>query len=131
MTLPTSNPTQSLALQARKLAVMHNIYTIEDLQRHYKQKTGGHWFDAATINFFQSKFSSQLYFTDSQIFFVSSERNTMPHADKVRRYSIRVYEPKTGYIATCGEFGEFATIKRAQIEAKHLAYGKKEKLKTT
>ena len=86
------------------------IYSIQDLELHYRQKTKGHWFDKVTMRFFRSRLSETLYFGKEVIYFVSSELG--PHQDK-RRYSIRSYNPETGDINTVGEFQAYKTLKTA------------------
>jgi hypothetical protein len=73
-------------------------------------EVGHHFFDDATVNFFDSKVSAKT-FGD---YFVTSECGP----SGLRRYTVRVFDPSTGEIKTHGLFQEFDTLREAQSVAK-------------
>ena len=99
------------------------IYSLNDLKSHYRRVTQGHWFDADTMRFFNSRISSDLFYSPKKglIYFISSEKYNY---DSPRYYSVRSYEPKTGDIETIGEFQAYGTLGSAKTAAKKLTEGK-------
>lgn len=96
------------------------IYSIEDLKKDYYRKTKGHWFDQSSMKFFNSRISSELFYSPNKemIYFVSSEQFNRDHA---RLYSVRSYNVKNGNIDTVGEFQQYNTMAQAKRAAKNLA----------
>ncbi|MHC4322695.1 MAG: DUF7447 family protein [Planctomycetota bacterium] len=72
---------------------------IEYRNRHYENKTAGHWFDPDTMRFFRSRIGKARKCKNGVWFFVSSEKP--PHGK--RKYSVRKME-LDGDINTVGEF---------------------------
>lgn len=101
------------------LANKSQIYSIQDLQRHYEAKTKGHWFKPDTMRFFRSKIHEKLFYSINKIYFISSERG--PWDASPRRYSIRSYDPESGFIDTVGDFQKYKTLAAAQLAARRLA----------
>lgn len=97
----------------------HGIYSINDLQAHYERKTRGHWFSPGAMSFFKTRLSEELYYSDSVIYFVTSEKGP----DDVRAYSLRSYDSETGALDTVGEFQAYATLARAKNAAKNAIKG--------
>lgn len=71
--------------------------------REASDSTWGHWFDADTMRFFETRLSFRVYATPYGTYFVSSE--LMPGWES-RRYSLR-FCALDGRIWTVGEFGEY------------------------
>lgn len=113
MTIETSN--------LKDFYSLHNIWSIEDLQRHYENKKGvnGHSFTPGAMAFFKSKLQGTVYPTVTLIYFVSSEKGP----DDKRKYSVRSYDPSTGNIDTVGEFQAYNTAQSANLAAYRLAMG--------
>ena len=86
--------------------------TISELKRLNKEN-GGHWFDKASMRFFNSEIESKLY---AGKFFITSERMEL-NDDK--RYTIR--EVSEGYrINTVGKFQAFGNLDQAILMIKYL-----------
>ena len=103
----------------RHPATIHGIYSIQDLERHYERKTGGHWFKPETMRFFRSRLSGELFYSGSLVFFVSSEQGP----DGIRAWSVRCYNTETGSIDTAGDFQQHSTLARAKRAARNAAKG--------
>lgn len=101
----------------KHLAIKYNIYSIDDLKKHYQTNSKGHWFDEDIMSFFKSKLSQDLFYSGALIYFISSEKGP----DNVRRYSVRSYNPKTSEIDTVGDFQQYSTIYQAKQAAKQLS----------
>lgn len=99
------------------MAQKYNIWSINDLENHYKRNDGGHWFDKATMKFFNSRLSDAIYYGKKHIYFVSSEVNP----SGVRRYSVRKYNPEEIEIYTVGEFFSYNSLQAAKIAARACA----------
>ena len=93
---------------------------ITDIKRANKA-AGNHWFEPATMRFFNSKVESQVYEGPGGVYFVTSERR---ERDMPKRYSVRVFDPSTGDIDTVGEFQAFGNLAEARANARTLAAGK-------
>lgn len=87
--------------------------TTLDIQTH-NRVAGGHFFDAATMRFFNSRVLDGVY---GGRYFVTSER----YGSEPRYYTVRVYDPETGSVDTVGDFQAFATARQAIRFAKELA----------
>lgn len=104
----------------KHLSIRTGIYSIRDLEQHYKSKTKGHWFEASTMAFFKSRLAESLVYTEDRILFFSSEKGP----NGIRRYSIREYNPETGAIETVGlGFQAYKTLAAAKRAAQYLAKG--------
>jgi hypothetical protein len=93
---------------------------ITDIKRANKAN-GGHWFEPATMRFFNSKVESRVYEGPGGVYFVTSERREL---DMPKRYTVRVFDPSTGDIDTVGDFQEFSALYNARATARALAAGK-------
>lgn len=100
-----------------------NIYDIYELERHYKSKTKGHWFDKDTMRFFNCRLNDNLYFNinNGLIYFVSSEKFDYKSP---RLYTVRSYNPIDGYIDTVGEFQAYKSLSGAKNRALKLSLEK-------
>lgn len=91
--------------------------------RQANKAAGFHWFDAATMRFFQSRVSSRVYpLADGSCLFVSSERN----GELARRYTVRhaltsgdIADTPRGFqaFATSGGAHGYAARLRAELNA--------------
>ena len=94
------------------------IYSIDDLENHYRRMTQGHWFDTDTMRFFKSRLSSDLFYGKGVILFISSEKCGHEYP---RKYTIRKYTPGTGEITDIGGFQAYSYINKAKREAEKIA----------
>lgn len=128
------------------MSVVEHFYTTDQIENHYRGH--GHWFDADSKRFFNSRIGQNAYPTANPFItlFVSSERcawddhyegrwgvvEIKSNSDLVyekrdvfvgekRHYSIRSYDSRTHSIDTVGEFQEYNTSKTANSTAKKLA----------
>lgn len=74
-----------------------SMSAVEALYRRY---VGGHWFDIATMKFFESKLPGYAYVTPQGHYFISQERNPQGRA----AFTIRLQDPVTFKISTVGKF---------------------------
>jgi hypothetical protein len=78
---------------------------------------GFHFFDRDALRFFGSKILSYTWARkDGTTFFVTSERR--PASDDPRRYTVRVFNPKTNTVSTHGRFLQYETRGAAFIAAR-------------
>ena len=89
----------------------HNMNQI----REANKRSGGHWFEPATLQFFGSRILAGLY---GGRYFVTSEQP--PHGP--RRYSVRI-AGDGGSIDTVGPFCGFASRRAAIRQAERLGRG--------
>ncbi len=68
---------------------------------------GQHWFDKATLEFFDTRIETPL---NGGLVFITSEK--APGLEQPRRFTIR-YVKADGAVATLGEFGQFASLPEA------------------
>lgn len=92
------------------------IYSADDLIKHYERKTSGHFFSPDTMRFFKSRLSQDLFYTSKTVLFITSEQNT----GYPRLYTLREYNPNTGEIDQIGEFQGFNTLAQAKRYAQKL-----------
>jgi len=90
---------------------------ITEIKRANKAN-GGHWFEPATMRFFNSRVESRVYEGPGGVYFVTSERR---ERDMPKRYSVRVFDPSTGDIDTVGEFQAFDNLAEVRANARALA----------
>jgi hypothetical protein len=90
--------------------------------------TGGHWFDADTLAWWNSQIAKTAYDDgNGHAYFVTSEQDKtgfgrLGHAwNGERRFSVRCYTWATHDISTIGEFGAYMTRKFADASAFRLA----------
>jgi len=111
------------AVQTLARAAPVVVMPMQDVKRRVAA-TGSHWFEPATMRFFDSRVARTAYVhADGRAFFVSSEQfrgYTVP--DGARRYSVRVVDVD-GDIGTVGKFQAFATRSAAVRVARRLACG--------
>jgi hypothetical protein len=101
------------------------IYTMEVIKRH-NAEVEHHFFDAETMRFFRSRVcAATLAQGPGGVFFVTSEAD---HTGTSRRYTVRQYDPKTGFVDSAlgddNSFQRFRTREAAARVAKRLAAGK-------
>ena len=82
--------------------------TITEIKQRNKE-VGQHFFDEATMNFFESKVSNKTFGN----YFVTSECGP----SGMRRYTVRIFDPNTGSVDTHGHFQVFDTLREAQSVA--------------
>jgi len=92
------------------------IYDIQDIEMIHKS-SGGHFFDAESKRFFNSRILETVYQGTGGVFFVTSEK--APN-DTERGYTIRQFNPETGSVSTVGTFNIW-TKAGAQATAKYLS----------
>lgn len=88
--------------------------TIDEIKTRNKE-VGQHFFDDRTMEFFDSRISAKTFGN----FFVTSECGP----SGLRRYTVRVFDPKTGTVDTHGLFQEFDTLREAQLVARRASEG--------
>lgn len=84
--------------------------------RECAKACGSNWFDAGAMRFFNTKLSNTApAFDDGKggAYFVSSEKGP----DNVRRYSVRKWSASCK-VSTIGDFGAYATKKKAEAAAR-------------
>lgn len=96
---------------------MPQFDTIEDIKTA-NAVGGGHWFEPATMRFFSSHVSGEVYPFPGGATFVSSERYD---ARSPRRYTVRVATVDGGHVGTVGEFQGYATLRAARKAAQAYA----------
>lgn len=91
-------------------------YEIERINERH----GGHWFEAGSMRFFNSRVAEVGYKATSgrRVYFVSSERFD---ASTPRRYSVRVMDLETGDVSTVGVFQQYASRGTADRAARNAA----------
>lgn len=86
---------------------LDDIHTIGDLERAAK----GHFFDADTMLFFDSKVYDGFKRTTDGLVFITSERDKA--SGTPRYYTLRILEAD-GYVRSLSDFGEYLRLDRAQ-----------------
>ena len=90
---------------------------IDDIKTIYENKTnGGHWFDKDTCSFFKSRFAKWGYKILDNIYFISSEQNTI---DDERLYTIRKMDKECD-IESIDGFQKYKTSAQANRELKKI-----------
>ncbi len=84
--------------------------TISDIKKHNK-KAGQHWFSAGAMSFFETQIYPTVY---QDKFFITHEVDP----NRIKRFSVRIYDVKTGEVSTHGEFGAFNTLSDAEDSAR-------------
>lgn len=80
-------------------------------------RSGGHFFDRATMRFFNSRISADVY---GGHYFVTSER--FSQAPYRRRYTIR-FVADNGDVTTIGQFQAYSCLSTAKRHAQRLGNG--------
>lgn len=93
--------------------------TMADLKAANAVK-GGHWFSRGNMKFARSRVYPSLYHGQRLIWFVSTEKSGFDDRSP-RRASVRVFDPKTADVTTCGEYGGYGDIADARAAARDLA----------
>jgi hypothetical protein len=96
------------------------IYNIKRANR----QAGFHFFEPATMRFFDSRTGQEAYQGAGGTFFVSSEQfhGSNGHS-AARHYSVRKFDPLSGDIDTVGGFQAYRTSAAARQAALKLAHG--------
>jgi hypothetical protein len=96
-------------------------WTLAAIKRANKA-AGLHWFEPATLEFFNSVVHKEDIFAGpAGVFFVSSEKD----GHNPRRWSVRQFDPTDGSIDTVGEFQAHANHSAAKFAANRAAKGLK------
>lgn len=77
---------------------MKNI-PMHEVEELYRRHVGGHWFDIATMKFFETKLPGYAYVTPQGNYFITQERN--PEGQTA--FTIRLQDPVTFKISTVGD----------------------------
>jgi hypothetical protein len=93
----------------------HPFRTLNDVKRR-SAEAGSHFFDRASMRFFDSRVSARIHPSANGAFFVTSER----YESDPRRYTVR-YITVRGFIRTVGDFQAYASALEAHREAGCLA----------
>ena len=96
-----------------KQEIKYNIRPIEE----FKNKYHGHWFDADSKRFFNSRWDNVLYQNDGSIYayFISSERNgyNNPRLYTIRRVNMRSFDFSSDFKSKIFNFQGFSTKREA------------------
>lgn len=87
------------------------MFSINDIKER-NMTVGHHFFDDATMRFFESKVYDKVFGTH----FVTSERGPTG----LRRYSVRQFNWDTGAVETVGDFQQYDSLSDAYREAERL-----------
>lgn len=105
---------------------MKTYYSIEDLKRDYEYTSQGHWFDASTMRFFNTRLTSHFKkLSDAEYLFVTTEKGP----DNVRKASLRLCvvsldkNKHCGYTMNIKTVGDFNSLSLAQAKKELNAYG--------
>jgi hypothetical protein len=97
--------------------------TLDDIKSQ-NAAAGLHFFEPATMRFFNSRTLSRVFDGPGGIYFVTSEKRTGFNCpDGKRLYTVRCFNPKTGDVKTRGEFQAYKTSKQALQRARECAFG--------
>ena len=80
----------------------HNIWSASDIISRHK----GHFFDRATMKFFNSRVIQDVFCGVDNCYFVTNERYD---SSNPRLFTLRKYNPSTDSIETVGEFQAYET----------------------
>ena len=91
--------------------------------RYTNERSGFHFFDAATLRFFRSRIGSTVYEGPGGIYFVTSEQFVGSNGVAApRSFTVRKFNPETSDVGTAGRFNELSRAAANRI-AKLLAEG--------
>jgi len=79
------------------------MFDIDDIKRKHRY-TGGHFFDADTMRFFDSRILETVYQGPGGVFFLTSERFHGSTYDGPRLYTVRKFNPESGDISTHSDY---------------------------
>lgn len=99
-------------------------HTTWEAQKNMESK-GSYWWTPDTMRFFGTRVGSEFY-GPGGLYFVTSEAHPHPlerWPAKVRKYTVRKYNPESNDIETIGEFGGYRTASPARTEARRLSRG--------
>ncbi len=82
------------------------MHEVEEL---YRRHVGGHWFDIATMKFFETKLPGYAYVADDGHYFTTSERNPSGKT----AFTIRRQNKADFKINTVGDFHAYDTATQA------------------
>ena len=90
-----------------------------------KRRHNGHWFDPASMRFFNCRLPQGGWKVADNVYFISSEKFTgLYEPDGARLYTVRVMDYQTGDIHTIGEFNKM-TKSEAQTTLNNILKGDK------
>jgi hypothetical protein len=85
-----------------------------------KNKAAGyHWFDKASIRFFDTKLPNIVKQGPGGVYFVSSEQFHGSMRSAPRRYTVRSFDPVTGEVDTVGPYNELDRDEAIQLAKKY------------
>lgn len=82
---------------------MPKTWTITEIKQA-NRAAGNHYFEPATMRFFDSRVERRVYSGNGGVYFVTSEQFHGSQGTAPRRWTVRQFHPETGDIDTCGEF---------------------------
>lgn len=103
---------------------MPRCRTMADVKRSNRE-AGFHFFDRATMRFFDSRVESGLYRGPGGVYFITSEQFHGSTGSQARMFTVRKFDTATGDVDTCGKFNELRFIEDARDLARQLAKGGK------
>lgn len=98
------------------------IHTIESIKTH-NRNVNHYFFDTNTLRCFNSRILSDVYDGPGGVYFVTSEKQCSLTYTYPRLYTVREYNPISGFISTKGNFPGFETARAAKAYAKKCAAG--------
>lgn len=97
--------------------------TMADVKRSNKE-AGYHFFDRATMRFFDSRVESGLYRGKGGVYFITSEQFHGSVCTLPRKYTVRKFNTASADISTASEYNTLRCIEDARAVARQLARGK-------
>lgn len=71
--------------------------------KYANEQAGQHFFSPSTMRFFKCRVGEKVYKGEKLYYFVTSERFDW---DGPRMFTVRKFDPETGYVDTVGEFNQ-------------------------
>ncbi len=98
----------------QKIFSLSGQYLIDEIKKR-AEKQHSHFFDVDTMKFFSSQISNLCWSKGSDIYFITSEKDTgrVKHAGSIRAFTVRKCS-ENGYIVTIGKFQEHETLAQAR-----------------
>ena len=103
---------------------MPRYRTMADVKRS-NQEAGFHFFDRATMRFFDSRIESGLYRGPGGVYFITSEQFHGSTGNQARKFTVRRFNTGTADIDTVDHFNEILFIEDARTLARYAAKGGK------
>ncbi len=98
----------------QKIFSLSGQYLIDEIKKR-AEKQHSHFFDTNAMKFFSSKISDLCWSKGSDIYFVTSERDTsqVKHSGSIRAFTVRKCSDN-GNIDTVGKFQQHKTLQQAR-----------------